>query len=222
MDIGNLDPYGQHQAMWRLFDLPRQEKKEKTEFLFRFETDKKNKLPVFYVLSCKQAPRDKESLWDIDFKEYTPDIKKGDKFDFKLRINPVVTRKPVEPDPNPKKRKRHDVVMEAKTKLKNDGVPREKWPHINEIIHRAGVELLKKRGNEHGFVFRDEEENKEVSTEGYQTYQFYKKKNRINFSSLDFTGFLTVIEPNLFKKILYEGLGPAKAFGCGLMLVKRI
>ena len=51
MDIGNLDPYGQHQAMWRLFDLPRQEKKEKTEFLFRFETDKKNKLPVFYVLS---------------------------------------------------------------------------------------------------------------------------------------------------------------------------
>ena len=133
-----------------------------------------------------------------------------------------MTRKPVEPDPNPKKRKRHDVVMEAKTKLKNDGVPREKWPHINEIIHRAGVEWLKKRGNEHGFVFRDEEENKEVSTEGYQTYQFYKKKNRINFSSLDFTGFLTVTEPNLFKKILYEGLGPAKAFGCGLMLVKRI
>ena len=222
MDIGNLDPYGQHQAIWKLFDLPRQEKKEKAEFLFRFDIDKKNKLPVFYVLSCKQPPRDREGLWEIVSKEYKPDIKGGDRLDFKLRVNPVVTRKPTEPDPNPKKRKRHDVVMEAKTRLKNDDVPRESWPHINEIIHKAGIEWLWKRGIENGFVFSDEDEHKEVRAEGYQLYQFYKNRVRVRFSSLDFTGTLTVTEPDLFKKVLYDGLGPAKGFGCGLMLIKRV
>lgn len=220
MSIGNLDPYGQHQAMWRLFDLPRQEKKEKTEFLFRFEKDRKNKLPVFYVLSSNQTPRDREGIWVIEEKKYKPDVRKGDRFDFKLRVNPVVTRKPVEPDPNPKKRKRHDVVMEAKTKLKNDGVPRGNWQHINEIIQKAGIEWLSKRGNENGFAFNNEDDKKEVRADGYQTYQFYKNRTKINFSSLDFTGYLTVKEPESFKRVLYDGLGPAKGFGCGLMLIK--
>lgn len=221
MKIGDLDPYGQHQAVWKLFDLPRQEKKEKAEFLFRFEIDERNKLPVFYVLSCKQHPRDQESLWDIEPKNYNPDIRKDDRLAFKIRVNPVVTKKPSEPDPNPKKRKRHDVVMEAKTRLKNDGVPRENWPHINEIVHNAGIEWLRKRGNENGFVFRDEDEHRGVRAEGYQIYQFYKKKIKVSFSSLDFTGVLTVTDPNLFKEILFEGLGPAKSFGCGLLLVRR-
>ncbi|HUU39688.1 MAG TPA: type I-E CRISPR-associated protein Cas6/Cse3/CasE [Desulfatiglandales bacterium] len=222
MKIGDLDPYGQHQAAWKLFDLPRQEKKEKADFLFRFEIDKQNKLPVFYVLSCKQHPRDRESLWDIESKNYKPDIRNGDRFAFKLRVNPVVTKKPSEPDPNPKKRKRHDVVMEAKTRLKNKCIARNKWPHINEIVHNAGIEWLRKRGNENGFVFRDEDEYREVRAEGYQTYQFYKNRGKVRFSSLDFTGTLSVTDHNLFKEILFKGLGPAKAFGCGLMLVKRI
>lgn len=222
MNIGDLDPYGQHQALWKLFDLPRQEVKEKADFLFRFEIDKQNKLPVFYILSCRQAPRDREGLWEIVSKEYKPNIREGDMFNFKLRVNPVVTRKPSEPDPNPKKRKRHDIVMEAKTRLKNDGVPRENWPHINEIIHKAGIEWLRKRGNENGFVFTDEDDNNQVRVEGYQTYQFYKNRAKVRFSSLDFTGKLAVTKPDLFKKILLDGLGPAKSFGCGLMLIKRI
>ncbi|HPD61452.1 MAG TPA: type I-E CRISPR-associated protein Cas6/Cse3/CasE [Thermodesulfobacteriota bacterium] len=220
--IGDLNPYGQHQVLWKLFDFPRQEKKEKTEFLFRFDINKENMLPVFYVLSCRQYPRDREGLWDIESKNYDPVIKEGDRLAFKLRVNPVVTRKPAEPDPNPKKRKRHDVVMEAKIRLKNEAVVREKWPHINEIIHKSGIEWLRKRGDENGFTFSNEDERREVSVDGYHTHEFYKNRARVRFSSLDFTGTLNVIDSKLFKRILFNGLGPAKAFGCGLMLVKRI
>lgn len=220
--IGDLDPYGQHQTIWKLFDLPRQEKKEKADFMFRFETDKKNKLPLFYVLSCKQPPRDLEGIWDIEFKEYNPDIREGDRLAFNVRVNPVITKKPSEPDPNPKKRKRHDIVMEAKTRLKNEGIPKEDWPHINEIIHSAGIEWLKVRAEKNGFIFSDGEDGKEIRVEGYQIHRFFRKGKETNFSSLDFTGTLSVINPNLFKKILFNGLGPAKAFGCGLMLVRRI
>jgi CRISPR system Cascade subunit CasE len=247
MAIGNLDPYGQHQAIWKLFDLPRQEKKEIIEFLFRFEIDKRSRLPVFYVLSCKQTPLDREGLWEIAPKEYKPDICEGDWFDFKLRVNPTQHDKKERTEAEiekwnanrkergfkektaTKKRIRHDVVMQAKTQLKKDGVPREKWPHINDIIHKAGINWLRKRGPEGGFAFKDEDneeefeyKQKEVRAEGYQTHQFYKKGTRVQFSSLDFTGRLTVTDPEQFKKILFNGLGPAKGFGCGLMLVRRV
>lgn len=222
LKIGDLDPYGQHQTIWKLFDLPRQEKKEKADFLFRFETDKKNKLPLFYVLSCKQPPRDIEDTWDIEFKEYNPDIREGDRLAFNVRVNPVITKKPSEPDSNPKKRKRHDIVMEAKNRLKNEGIPKERWPHINEIIHSTGIEWLKVRAEKNGFIFSDGEDGEEIRVEGYQTKQFFRKGKKTTYSSLDFTGTLSVISPNLFKKILFDGLGPAKAFGCGLMLVRRM
>lgn len=220
--IGDLDPYGQHQAVWKLFDLPRHETKEKADFLFRFDIDKQNKLPVFYVLSCKQPPRDREGIWDIEFKKYNPDIRQGDRLAFNVRVNPIVTKKPSEPDPNPKKRKRHDVVMEAKNLLKNEGIPKDRWPHINEIIHNTGINWLKVRAEKNGFIFSDGEDGREVRVEGYHVHRFFRKGKKTSYSSLDFIGTLSVITPDLFKEILFEGLGPAKAFGCGLMLVKRI
>ena len=222
MEIGNLDPYNQHQAMWKLFKLPRQETKEKADFLFRFEIDKQNKLPVFYLLSSKGPPNDIEGLWEIESKIYNPDVRDGDRLAFKLRANPVVKRKPSEPDSNPKKRKRHDVVMEAKTRLKNEGVPRKDWPITNEIIHQASIEWLKNRSDKNGFGFNDNGEKNEVQASGYQIFQFYKKGKKVSFSAVDFEGVLTITDGDLFKKTLFEGLGPSKAFGCGLMLVKRI
>jgi len=240
MAMGDLNPYGQHQALWRLFNLPKQEIKDKADFLFRFEIDKQNKLPVFYVISCKQPPRDQEGIWDIESKRYDPDILEGDRFAFKLRVNPVQVEKKerqgeeidmwhshrnkcgLKDKEITKKRIRHDVVMEAKSLLKKEGVPREKWPHINELIHNAGINWLKKKGTENGFVFSDEDDHGEVRADGYQMYQFFKNKKNIRFSSLDFTGALTVTGPSIFKEILFTGLGPAKGFGCGLMLVRRV
>lgn len=238
MAMDALNPYGQHQTLWRLFDLPKSTTKDKADFLFRFEIDKRNKLPVFYVISCKQQPRDREGIWNIESKIYNPDIREGDKFAFKLRANPVQLEKKERHDDEidewhsrrnrlgfkeketTKKRIRHDVVMEAKSRLKKEGVPRERWPHINELIHNAGINWLKKKGNENGFVFSDE--NGEVRVDGYQMYQFFKNKKNIRFGSLDFTGTLTVTDHSKFNEILFKGIGPAKGFGCGLMMVKRV
>jgi len=240
MALGDLNPYGQHQALWRLFDLPKQEMKEKAYFLFRFEINKQNKLPLFYVISCKQPPHDREGIWDIESKRYDPDILEGDRFAFKLRVNPVQVGKKerqgeeidmwnssrkqfgFKEKETTKKRIRHDVVMDAKTKLKKSVVPREKWPHMNEIIHNAGINWLKKRSSKNGFVFSDGDDSCEVRADGYLVNQFIRNKKYVRFSSLDFTGTLTVKDPATFKEILFNGLGPAKAFGCGLMLVRRV
>jgi CRISPR-associated protein Cas6/Cse3/CasE subtype I-E len=56
--------------------------------------------------------------------------------------------------------------------------------------------------------------------DGYQ--QHSEKAGRLRFSTVDFSGELTVIDPTAFALALRDGLGHSKAFGCGLMLVRRL
>jgi CRISPR system Cascade subunit CasE len=41
-------------------------------------------------------------------------------------------------------------------------------------------------------------------------------------NSLDLSGEVEVTDAERFTQLLTIGIGPAKAFGCGLMLVRRI
>ncbi|MGY6275374.1 type I-E CRISPR-associated protein Cas6/Cse3/CasE [Methylomonas sp. MgM2] len=48
-----------------------------------------------------------------------------------------------------------------------------------------------------------------------------KKGQKSCFSSVDFCGELQITDPEKFRQTLFNGLGRAKAFGCGLLMVKR-
>jgi CRISPR system Cascade subunit CasE len=39
---------------------------------------------------------------------------------------------------------------------------------------------------------------------------------------VDFEGTIEITDPGIFVEALFTGIGPAKAFGCGLMLVRRV
>ncbi len=39
--------------------------------------------------------------------------------------------------------------------------------------------------------------------------------------SMAIEGNLKIVDTDRFQKALFKGMGPAKAFGCGLMLVRR-
>ena len=63
-----------------------------------------------------------------------------------------------------------------------------------------------------------------VRADGYRQYEFSKRagKQPVRLSTVDFTGILVVANPSCFlQDALCRGLGPAKGFGCGLMLVRR-
>ena len=55
-------------------------------------------------------------------------------------------------------------------------------------------------------------------------HRVHRKLGRhgIVVSTLDFEGELRVTDPEAFLSALSNGIGPAKAFGCGLMLVRRL
>jgi len=208
MEILKADNYRMHQMLWRLFpDAPDATR----DFLYRSEMQ--HGWPVFYVLSAR-CPVQITDIFEVETKKFSPKLKTGERLAFRLRANSVRTRKT--DDPNPKKRKRDDVVMHHKRKLKTEGIPREEMPSQAELVQEAGEEWIKRQAARNGF------EVEAVSADGYQKHVLYCKGKKIRFSSMDFDGILSIIDKGRFLNALYRGIGPAKAFGCGLMLIRRV
>jgi CRISPR system Cascade subunit CasE len=208
--LGRSDDYGLHKLVWGLFsDGP----ERRRDFLYRFE--KVKGLPTFYTVSDRD-PKDFAGLWDIHSKHYAPKLKTGDRLSFAVRVNPIRSKR----DENGRQH-RHDVVMEAKKKNEFKNPPDGQRPHVATVIQEAGMGWLKARESELGFRASDSG----IRADGYVQRTLFKAKGAksVNFSTLEFNGVLTVTEPDVFiGKCLFSGIGPAKAFGCGLMLVRRV
>ena len=194
--------YALHQAVWALFaDSPDRER----DFLYRL--DYVEKIPLVYTVS-KRKPQNSKGIWNIESKEYLPQVKTGLHLGFTVRINPVRT--------SVIDGKRHDVVMDAK--YKNRKTEQGNAATIQELVCGAGRKWLEDRSEKNGFKMV------QFRADGYQQVQFYKTKggNPIRYSTLDVTGVLEVTTPDVFTDVLFNGLGSAKGFGCGLMLVRKI
>ena len=87
---------------------------------------------------------------------------------------------------------------------------------LDSAIETAAVNWIKRRGDAHGYDLVS------VEATGYRWNALPEKSRNAGFSSMDYEGVLTIDNPELFAKMLVSGLGPSKAFGCGLMLIKRI
>jgi CRISPR system Cascade subunit CasE len=197
--------YAEHQMLWRLF-----EGDDQRDFLYRRE--QLGHWPQFYLLSSR-PPRDPAGDWSIQTKEYRPALSAGQRLAFSLRANPVRVRR-VSDDPTDKRRRRDDVVMDAKRTFPD---PLSRPPHA-ELIQRAGPAWLQERAERHGFTLEN------VAVDGYRQHRLHKRgqSRPIRFSTLDYAGILSVREPEAFRNALQSGIGHAKSFGCGLLLVRRV
>lgn len=235
-NIGGLDPNGQHQLLWKFFDVPRTPPPAQTPFLFRAELV--NGLPLFYVLS-RVAPQDNTGKWQIMSREYRPDLRAGDRLAFKLRANPIVERPGgvvVDGDGTPKLRQsgvrageakhkvlRHDVVMDAKQRMGWKDMPPGERPALAYVAYEAGSSWLREREDRLGCRV----ETARLRVDGHAVHCLKGRRDNsgncrgIVLSTLDFDGELQVTDPERFLPALRNGIGPAKAFGCGLLLVRR-
>lgn len=201
--------YMQHQWLWRFFPSPAGTPRD---FLFR-RWDSED-MPRFYVVS-KRAPQAHSDAWQVKTSEYAPKLVAGSRLRFSLRANPVIRTREGE------KVCAHDVVMHAKRKMLRDrGLGRWKdWtdedrPALYEVVREPCIAWLRAQGLRGGFALDEET----CSAEGYQQHRL--KEGQLMFSTVDLSGDLTVVDPTAFVSLLYQGMGKAKAFGCGLMLVR--
>lgn len=230
--------YGMHRLLWDLFE-------SKERFLFREENTQdqlgqKRHLPLYFVFSTEK-PVSESPIFKIESRSFAPQLTEGDLLAFKLRANPTVARKVN----GSKNSKRHDVVMDAQRQFlvaacKERGLSCSErkgdlrallFSHpdfqnqeqrkglsdaLGTAIETAAVDWIKKRGVAHGYVLNS------VEATGYRWNALPEKGRVAGFSSMDYEGVLTVKDPEVFVQMLSSGLGPSKAFGCGLMLIRRI
>lgn len=204
-------PYIEHQWLWRFF--PAAEGAQR-DFLFR-RWDMES-IPRFYVVS-ERPPRPLNTAWSVQTQNYAPKVDADARLRFDLRANPVVTHN------RDGRRTRHDVVMHQKKKLLQErGIASwQNWqddnkPTLYALVHETCSAWLRSRSSRLGF----DVDEASLAVDGYQ--QHVEKNGRLRFSTVDFSGTLTVTDPKAFVGVLHRGIGPAKAFGCGLLLVRRL
>ena len=222
--------YEDHQWLWqRFFSAPPGTPRD---FLFR-RLDA-GVAARFYAVSAR-APRTDVPGWEVKPKHYDPTVGVGERLRFELRANPVVSRRgepllnadgsaKLRPTGKPKyKVVRHDMVMDAKKRLLDERGLTEwrQWqdadkPAVHDLEQRACGQWLQAVSREHGF----EIDAKEVNVEAYTRHR--GKDEKLRFTSVDFAGELTVLDAGKFSDALATGIGHAKAFGCGLLLVRRL
>lgn len=191
-----------HRLVWSLFaDGP----DRRRDFLWREEK------PGHFLALSLRPPADPHGLFEVEFKPFEPALVPGDRLGFTLRANPVIARPVVRGE----RGKRHDVVMDA---LYRDASGSERAMARPDAILRAGAAWLARQGAAQGFTPEDG-----VGVDGYETVRIARERGEkpIRFGMLDLTGLLTVREPDRFLAALAQGFGRSRAFGCGLMLIRR-
>lgn len=181
------------------------------DFLWREEG------PGRFMLLARRAPAP-STLFDVDHTPFAPELSPDDRLAFVLRANPTVSV----PGPRGVRGKRADVVMRAlkplpaKRAADDDVCLPTRATERSGLIKSAGTEWLEQQGARHGFGIET------LEVDGYEPRRIARDGARpIAFATLDFAGVLAVRDPAAFMAALAAGFGRGRAFGCGLMLIRR-
>lgn len=159
------------------------------------------------MVSRRRPRPSADPLWRIETRSFAPDLQSGDRLRFSLRANPTVKRNGT----------RHDVVMDHRRRLADEGVPKSQWPSKARMVQSQGTKWLASRAERSGFALIPNT----VVVSSYLEHRLRKGRRRIEIASCDFDGLLEVEDAERFRATLFHGLGPAKAFGFGLLLCSR-
>lgn len=204
---GAMDPHergrrtdAHHRLIWTAFaDHP----DRRRDFLWRDEGAGR-----FTVLSAREPLASR--LFDPpETRPFAPMLEPGDRLAFTLRANATRDRA------GDGKGRRSDVVMHA---LRT--VPKGQRDQARmDAAQAAGQNWLAAQGARAGFRLL-------TATVGDYSVaalpgHIGRRKQQPQYGILDVTGILEVTDPPAFLSRLAGGFGRARAFGCGLMLIRR-
>lgn len=201
-----------HRLMWSLFA---DDAERRRDFLWREDGGAATRRKTFLVLSAR-PPEDKHSLFDVESKTFEPVLSVDQELLFRLRASPGAA----EATPHGQRGKRIDPVARA---LRDLG-PAARAERRDTIIQQVGAEWLARQGRAAGFrlAAADAGGPPLLRVEGDAWRVLPRGEGKpLRFGSLDFEGRLVVEDPGAFLAALARGFGRSKAFGCGLMLIRR-
>lgn len=135
----------------------------------------------------------------------------GSELSFLLRANPIKSVF-VAKDA---RGKRVDVIMRALHSLSAS----ERAEQREIVVAEESKKWLQSFEDKGGFKLQ------EFSADGYRQAKIRKssggKNNIMSFSVIEMAGRVTVTDSEKFEQTLINGVGGAKAFGCGMMMVRQ-
>ena len=205
-----------HRLIWTLFPNPY----ARRDFLWR--ADGRGK---FMILSAGE-PQDSRLFEPLETKAFAPVLAEGDRLAFTLRANATRDRRSGPQDDGapgtrrrPRKDRRVDIVMHS---MQEQGLergstgPNSRAARRMDLAASAARMWLASQGERRGFSVE------ELMVEDYRVVKLKRRGGReATFGVLDLQGLLTVRNPEVFTDALVTGFGRAKAYGCGLMLIRR-
>lgn len=193
------NPYNFHRHLWRLFPGEPKETRRNNEearqgFLFRIESSPTGR-PARLLVQSRRSPEPISGLVVIGTREFHPQPFAGQRLSFVLTANPVKTIIDTQRDTKPGKTSEKCRV-----------------PLIREIDQR---EWLTRK-------FVNAAEIEAIDIQPHIPLYFRKGNRGGKLLTVAFNGTLKVSNPAQLIALLEKGVGPAKGFGCGLLLVRRV
>lgn len=148
------------------------------------------------------------------YADFLRDFEEGDEFAFRLTANPMKSLPPVHRGP--------DVT---------DRPPRS--PRVVLATAAQQTAWLDERSSRLGFAVPDssvsslmeDERVPEIRITRTEKKNFTRGKSTgrgVTLRMVTFEGRLSIDDPDRFREALLSGIGPAKAYGCGLMTLARL
>lgn len=204
-----------HRLIWTLFaDQPDRAR----DFLWR-----EGNSGEFYVLS-ERPPDDRHGLFAIDPpRVFAPSFQIGDRLNFLLRVNATISR-----SSGPGQRgKPCDLVMDAIHGI----AAGDRAQSRKQMLVKVASKWMDDRGGKSGFglAWTPDDESGDpmhvgpLRVDGYHAMRIGRRQGqpKLSIGVLDLQGEVEVRNPDLLVASINKGFGRAKAFGCGLMLIKR-
>lgn len=196
-----------HKLLWSLFA---DSSDRKRDFLWRAESGGK------FMLLSQRLPFDQHNLFDLNSREFAPSLACGDRLTFSLRVNAVVSR--WAEGASGKKKVRHDIVMDALHNVETEpsDLVSNRADSRDEKTQSAARVWMDKQGDRCGF------KTEHVLAQSYSTQRVPRRgSSDARFGVLDLEGHIEVKDSKQLLASIAQGFGKAKAFGNGLMLIKR-
>jgi CRISPR system Cascade subunit CasE len=188
--------YQLHQALWRLF--PGNEAADR-QFLFRVEQCQNGVGANVLLQSALRPQTGDQCPLILAQREYVLNVQNGQRLRFRLRANPIKTIKD---------NSRGVIKKKGKSFSKTVRVPlieeeqQQEWL-VRKLQNFAQLETLI------------------VQPEPVLYFRKAKENHSGKIQTILFDGVLKVSAADEFIQQIIQGIGPAKAFGCGLMSVAR-
>jgi CRISPR system Cascade subunit CasE len=188
----------EHRLLWSVMtDSPDRER----DFLFRRQGERE------WLVLSRREPLAGHGLFEVETKAWAPILAPGQNLGFALRAHATVDTKD-----NDRKRQRLDVVMHRLRHVS----PGQRALVRDTLAEEAAGDWLRMVGKRAGFHLRS------LTQAEYRTERVTRRNGKpLDLGVLDLQGVLTVEESARLVETIAGGLGRCKAFGFGLMLLRR-